>query len=152
MMEIVKPRGCALQCAALDVRLEMFRYAWNLPPIVFAIEFVGKEIKLGLQRGKIFNWPRLPGLQLHFLYFSIQTDRLDRPSAFLQAMSSAIRIVLISEKEIMVKLRGVAERFVQLLVLFRTFWAWRKERTDAFKHSCISSYNGDSQVALASLA
>lgn len=105
----------------------MLGYAGNLPAIVFAIEFVSKEIELGLQRAKIFDWSRLPRLQLNFLHFGIQADRFNRPSALLQAMSSLVGIVLIREKEIMIELRGITERFVQLLVLFRTFWAWSKE-------------------------
>ena len=56
MEEIVKPeatvRDCARRCwdAGRKISsLQMFRDAGNLPAIVFAVEFVGKEVKLGLQ-------------------------------------------------------------------------------------------------------
>ncbi len=86
----------------------MFRHARNLPAIVFAVEFVGKEIQFGLQTIQIFDWPRLPRLQLNFFHLGIQADRFNRPSALLQALRGTIRIGLVREKEIMVKLRGVA--------------------------------------------
>ena len=112
---------------AEDVMLEIFRYARDLPAIVFAVEFVGKKIKLGLQCIQIFDWSRLPSLELNFLYLGIQADRFNRPSALLQALRGAIRVGLISEKEIMIKLRGVAERLVKFLIGLRAFWAWSEE-------------------------
>ena len=59
---------------AENATLEMLRYARDLPTIVFTIEFVGKQVKLGLQCVQVFDWPRLPRLQLHSLDFSIQAD------------------------------------------------------------------------------
>jgi len=105
----------------------MFSHARHLPAIVFTIEFIGKEVKLGLQCAQIFNWPRLARLQLDFFHFSVQADRFNRPSALLQALRGAIRVGLISEKEIMIKLRGVAERLVKFLIGLRAFWAWSEE-------------------------
>ena len=104
--------------------LEMLGHARNLPAIVFAVEFVGKQVKLGLQCVQIFDWSLLPHLQLNFFYFCVQAHRFNRPSALLQTLRSAVRIGLIRKKEIMVKLSGVAKRFVQLFVHLRTFWAW----------------------------
>jgi len=118
--------------------LEIFRYARDLPAIVFAVEFVGKKIKLGLQCIQIFDWSRLPSLELNFLYLGIQADRFNRPSALLQTLPCAVRIGLIREKEIMVKLHGIAQRFVQLFVGIGTFWAGSKERSNAFKHNLSS--------------
>ena len=104
--------------------LEIFRHARNLPAIVFAVEFVSKQVKLGLQCVQIFNWSRLPRLQLHFLHLGVQAHRFNGPSAILQALRSAVRIGLVREKEIMIKLRGIAQRFVQLFVGLRALWAW----------------------------
>ena len=50
----------------------MLGYSRNLPAIVFAVEFIGEQVKLGLQCAKIFNRPRLSRLQLDFLYFGVQ--------------------------------------------------------------------------------
>ena len=103
----------------LDFQLEIFRYAGNLPAIVFAVEFVGEKVELGLQCAQVFDWSRLPRLQLNFLHFSIQADRFNRPSALLQVLRGAVGASLVNEKEIVVELHGIAERFVQLLVFFR---------------------------------
>src|SRR3954462_14426320 len=113
---------------AEDVTLEIFRNARNLPAIVFAIEFVGQQIKLGLQCVQAFDWPRLSRLELNFLPLGIQAHRFNRPSALLQTLPCAVRIGLVREKEVMVKLGGVAQRFVQLFVGLRAFWAGSKER------------------------
>src|SRR5438270_3774452 len=116
MLEIVK--------LWIDARqLELFRHARNLPAIVFAVEFVGKEIKLGLQCIQILDWSGLPRLQLHFLYLGVQAHRFNRPSTLLQPLRRALGVSLVRKKEIVVKLGGVAQCFVQLLVGFRAFWA-----------------------------
>jgi hypothetical protein len=56
MEEIVKPeatvRDCTRRCwdaGRKILLLKIIRDAGNLPAIVFAVEFVGKEIKFGLQ-------------------------------------------------------------------------------------------------------
>jgi hypothetical protein len=87
--------------------LQVLGDARNLPAIVFAIEFVGKEVKLGLQRIQIFNRPRLPRLQLHFLYFGIEGDRFYCPSALFKAMRSPISVGLIRKKEVMIEMPGI---------------------------------------------
>lgn len=110
-----------------DAGLKMLGHAWDLPAIVFAVELIGKQVQLGLYSIQIFDWTGLPRLQLNFFHLSVQADRLNRPSALLQALRCAVRIGLVREKEIMVELRGIAERFVQFFVLFRAFWAWSEE-------------------------
>ena len=41
--------GNKTEVGRLEFKLQMFGDARNLPAIVFAVEFVGKEVKLGLQ-------------------------------------------------------------------------------------------------------
>jgi len=99
---------------------EIFCYARDLPAIVLAVEFISKEIKFGLQLGKIFNRAWLTRLQLGFLHVGIHAHRFNRPATVLQLKCGPFGVNLIGKEEVMIQFFGCGQSLIQLLVGFRT--------------------------------
>ena len=119
MQEIVKLSFGVRRGVSPTKQLKMLGYARDLPAIVFAMEFVGEEIKLGLQLLEVLGildraW--LTRLQLYFLQLGVQAERLDGPAALLQTLRGLIGVTLVGKKEIMIQRFGIGQRFVQFLV------------------------------------